>query len=151
MAPHDHPPHDHAPHDHSPHAPPGAGHNGPDEAHHLRSHLSAEDEAAALQALSAQFIEGFAAASDKAAFLRIAGVPLEIESEGGGPTLKLVDVSVTSQWQVGAASPAFGSAELSYLPFPGEMIRERTNCALTYVSLTERRDVDLRAFLTAAR
>ncbi|MEL6977471.1 MAG: hypothetical protein AAGM38_02185 [Pseudomonadota bacterium] len=139
------------PHDHPSHPHP-AGHNGPsDPAHHLHSHMTPEDEAAELQALSAQFIEGFAAASDKAAFLRIAGVPLEIESETGGAKLKLVDVSVTSQWQVGAASPAFGSAELAYLPYPGEMIRERTNCALTYVSLTERRDMDLRAFLSAGR
>lgn len=133
----------------APQRPSGLGHNGAGEAaRHLHSHMAPDDEAAELQALSAQFMEGFAAASDKAAFLRIAGVPLEIESETGAAPLKLVDVSVTSQWQVGAASPAFGSAELSYLPFPGDMIRERSNCAFTYVSMTERRDVDLRVFLT---
>jgi len=58
---------------------------------------------------------------------------------------------VETAWQVGAASPAFGSAELSYLPFPGTMIRERTNCALVYVSKQERRDLDLREFMQQRR
>ena len=132
-------PHDHDPHDHN--MPPT----------HLHSHMAEDDAAEEVQALSAQFIEGFKAASDKAAFLRLAGVPLEIESETGGEKLKLVDVSVKTEWAVGAASPAFGGGELSYLPYPGDMIRERTNCALTYVSLTERRDVDLRAFVAKSQ
>ncbi|MCI4666182.1 MAG: hypothetical protein MRY74_15830 [Neomegalonema sp.] len=127
-------PHDH-PHDHN-HPPT-----------HLHSHVGDENVAAEVQALSAQFIEGFKAASDKAAFLRLAGVPLEIESEEGGGALKLIDVSVRTEWAVGAASPAFGGGGLSYMPYPGDLIKERTNCALTYVSLTERRDVDLRKFI----
>lgn len=129
------------------HADPG--HNAP--ARHLESHAPQRDEASDLQALSAQFIEGFRTASDKAAFLRLAGVPLEIESESGGPPLKLIDVSVSSQWSVAAASPAFGGGALSHLPYPGDMIKERINCAFTYVSLKERRDLDLRAFLAAAK
>ena len=128
-------PHDHHPHDHN-HPPT-----------HLHSHMVEDDAAEEVRALSAQFIEGFRAATDKAAFLRLAGVPLEIESETGGETLKLVDVSVKTEWAVGAASPAFGGGGLSYLPYPGDMIKERTNCALTYVSLTERRDLDLREFV----
>lgn len=146
--------HDHS-HDHA--RPPGAdrrgglGHNGPEGApYHLHSHLSSEDEAAELQALTAQFIEGFTQATDKAAFLRLAGVPLAIQSDGDAAALKLVDVSITHQWQVGAASPAFGSAELSYLPYPGDLIKERVNCTFVYVSLRERKDVDLRAFLKSS-
>ena len=124
--------------------PHGPGHNhGPGE--HLHSHLPHADEAADLQILTAQFIDGFREARDKAAYLRIAGVPLEIA--GDGPALKLVDVRLTTQWQVGTASPSFGSAELSYLPFPGPMIAERTDMALVYVSLREKRLVDLRDFL----
>lgn len=151
QSPHDHShDHDHAHHHHHHHHAPG--HNSRAGAPmHLHSHMSAEDEAAELQALSSQFIEGFASATDKAAFLRLAGVPLEIESETGGAVLKLVDVSVKTEWRVGAASPAFGSQELSYLPYPGDLIRERVNCAFTYVSLRERRDVDLREFLLKAR
>lgn len=129
------------PHDH----PHGAGHNHA-HADHLHSHMAPDAASAEIAALASQFIEGFTAATDKAAFLRLAGVPLEIPSESGGAALKLVDVRIASEWRVGAASPAFGGG-LSYLPYPGDMIHERVNCAFVYVSLTERTDVDLRQFL----
>lgn len=136
--PHDHP----HPHTH------GAGHNHtrPD---HLHSHMDAASAAADLQVLATQFIDGFVTARDKAAYLKIAGVPLEIGG-GDGPSLKLVDVSLTSEWQVGTASPSFGSSELSYLPFPGEMVTERVNMGFVYVSLKAKRVVDLRDFLAAS-
>jgi MFS family permease len=76
----------------------------------------------------------------------IAGVPLEIDGSDGLP-LKLVDVRLTTEWQVGTASPSFGSRELSYLPFPGEMIAERTNMGFVYVSMDEKKEVDLRDFM----
>jgi hypothetical protein len=104
-------------------------------------------QADAIRALAAQFVEGFKAAADKTAFLRLAGVPLEIPDGRGGPALKLVDVRLATEWQVGTASPSFGSRELSYLPFPGSMVAERTNMEFVYVSLDEKRAVDLRAFL----
>jgi len=123
------------------------GHVGHNHDHdHLHSHIPPEDAAADLQVLTAEFIEGFRTARDKAAYLRIAGVPMEIPCRKG-PPLKLVDVRLTTEWQVGTASPAFGTRELSWLPFPGEMISERTNMAFLYVSLDERREVDLRAVL----
>jgi hypothetical protein len=106
------------------------------------------DAAAELQVLSAQFIDGFREAKDKSAYLRIAGVPFEIEDAAGGPSLKLVDVELRTEWQVGTASPSFGSRELSYLPFPGEMVTERTNMGFVYVSLNSRRVWDLRDFLS---
>ena len=157
--PHDHPhgqghvhPHDHD-HPHGPgiqngrdHAHPH-GHNHPDE--HLHSHMHAPDAAAELQVLTAQFIDGFLQAKDKTSYLRLAGVPLEKPGTGGGPSLKLVDVRLTTEWQVGTASPSFGSRELSYLPFPGEMVAERTNMALVYVSLVEKDETDIRRFLAA--
>ncbi|MEO0401133.1 MAG: hypothetical protein AAF214_02035 [Pseudomonadota bacterium] len=121
------------------------GHNH--AADHLHSHLKPEDEAADLQVLCAQFIEGFREAKDKAAYLNIAHVPLEIPCSSGGPGLKLVDVALTTEWQVGTASPSFGSRELSYLAFPGDMIIERTNMAFVYVSSQRREDRDLRGFL----
>jgi hypothetical protein len=113
---------------------------------HLHSHMSETDAAADLQVMTAQFIDGFTAARDKAAYLRIAGVPLEIDGPGGLP-LKLVDVTLTTEWQVGTASPSFGTRELSYLPFPGEMIAERTNMGFVYVSMDEKKVVDLRDFM----
>ncbi len=129
--------HDHAhPHDHNHH------HHDP---HH--SHMHGPDAAAELQILTAQFIDGFVQARDKMSYLRLAGVPLEKPGQGGGPSLKLVDVKLTTQWQVGTASPSFGSRELSYLPYPGEMVTERTNMDLIYVSLDEKQATDIRQFL----
>lgn len=124
------------------------GHVGHNHSHdHLHSHMEPADEAAELQLLADQFIDGFVSAKDKMSFLRLAGVPLEKTPAGGGPSLKLVDVQLTTEWQVGTASPAFGSRELSYLPYPGSMVVERTNMALIYVSLETKETVDLRAFL----
>ena len=100
------------------------------------------DRAAELQVLSEQFIDGFVQAADKMAYLRLAGVPLEKPGTDGGPSLKLVDVKLTTEWQVGSAAPSFGSRELSYLPYPGEMIDGRTNMELVYVSLTEKHQQD---------
>ncbi len=137
-------PHDHAsghtdlhhPHDHN-HA----------EADHLHSHLRHDDKAADIQVLTDQFIDGFVTAKDKMAYLRIAGVPLEIGGEAGGPSMKRVDVRLSTEWQVGTASPSFGSRELSYLPYPGEMVTERTNLGFVYASLKATTVVDLRAFI----
>ncbi|WP_095590125.1 hypothetical protein [Actibacterium ureilyticum] len=142
--PHDHPHHHHHHHDHD-HAH-GHGHN---HAHgdHLHSHMHDHDDAADLQVLATQFIDGFVQAADKAAYLRLAGVPFERPGVGGPNALKLVDVELKTEWQVGTASPSFGARELSYLPFPGQMIRERTNMALIYVSMDEKNSLDIREFL----
>ena len=131
-------PHDGRPHDHN-----------HDHAGHLRSCLPGVDRAEALQALAEQFIEGFQAAPDKTAYLRLAGVPFERPCRAGPTAQKLVDVALRTAWQVGAASPAFGARALSYQPFPGAMVRERANMAFVYVSLDVREEVDLRDFLAA--
>lgn len=120
------------------------GHNHAQD--HLHSHLKPEDAAAELQVLAEQFIDGFAAAKDKMSYLRLAGVPLERPGPDG-MSMKLVDVQLTTEWQVGTASPSFGSRELSYLPYPGEMVTERTNLGFVYVSLASKDVMDLRSFL----
>jgi hypothetical protein len=85
---------------------------------HLHSHLHPpEDEAAELQVLATQFIDGFVQAADKTAYLRWPACPSNAPARAA-PALKLVDVKLTTEWQVGTASPSFGSRELSYLPFP---------------------------------
>ncbi len=106
------------------------------------------DTAADMQVLAAQFIDGFTKAADKTSYLKLAGVPFERAGQGGATALKLVDVELTTDWQVGTASPSFGSRELSYLPFPGEMVRERTNLKFVYVSMAEKSTLDLRDFLS---
>ena len=139
--PHDHPHHHHHhPHDHN--------HAEPD---HLHSHMHDADEAADLQVLAVQFVDGFLKAADKTSYLKLAGVPFERPGKGGRTALKLVDVELTTDWQVGTASPSFGSRELSYLPFPGEMVRERTNMSLIYVSMDEKVTHDLRDFLSSRK
>lgn len=125
---------------------PEHGHN---HAHldHLHSHLLPEDAAADLRILTTQFIDGFVQAADKTSYLRLAGVPFERPGKGGDKALKLVDVELRTDWQVGTASPSFGTRELSYLPYPGEMVAERTNMSLIYVSIDERSALDIREFL----
>lgn len=127
------------PHDH-PH------HHNHAQGQHLHSHLDDTDQAAEMQILATQFIDGFREARDKTSYLRLAGVPLELD-DGDGPSLKLVDVQLTTEWQVGTASPSFGSRELSYLPFPGTMVTERTNMHFVYVSIERKSLMDLRIFL----
>ena len=126
-----------------------SGHVGHNHGHdHLHSHLPPEDEVAELQVLATQFIDGFVQAADKTAYLRLAGVPFERPGAGGTTALKLVDVALSTEWQVGTASPSFGSRELSYLPFPGDMVKERTNMSLIYVSMDEKSVLDIRQFLS---
>jgi len=143
--PHDHDHHHHHHDHHHGHEPHPHNHN---HAHdHLHSHLTPEDEAADLQVLATQFIDGFVQAADKTTYLRLAGVPLERPGQGGARALKLVDVELKTEWQVGTASPSFGTRELSYLPFPGPMVTERTNMSLIYVSMDEKSSLDIRDFL----
>ena len=129
------------------------GHIGHNHSHgdHLHSHMHPEDEAADLQVLATQFIDGFLQARDKTSYLKLAGVPFERPAAGGETALKLVDVELKTDWQVGTASPSFGSRELSYLPFPGDMVRERTNMSLIYVSMDEKSVLDIRDFLHARK
>lgn len=109
---------------------------------HLHSHFHADSRADELQVLSTQFVDGFRVAEDKTSYLRLAGIPF---SKVGSDGLKmhLVDASIVSNWQIGTASPAFASKELSYMPYPGEMVSTRETMTFTYVSMTERNDVDL--------
>ena len=135
--------HDHA-HGHD-HRHDGAGHNHP-IGEELHSHLHGEGKREDIQALAEAFIDGFRQADDKTSYLRLAGVPDSINGPDG-LARRLVDVSITDGFQVATASPGFGSRELVYLPYPGALVRPRTNLTLTYVSLTGRTDVDLLTFL----
>lgn len=112
--------------------------HGPDSHHHQDG-----DKSNDTAALDGAFIDGFRAASDKRAFLALAGVPLEIEPEDGGPGLKLLEVRIQDSFQVGSASPGFGSRDLVYQPLPGAMIRQTTTLDFVYVSTAERRELTL--------
>ncbi|POF30001.1 hypothetical protein [Roseibium marinum] len=139
-----HHPHDHThPHQHQQ----GHNHAGPD---HLHSHVhgtSNADAAEELQALAASFIDGFRSADDKTSYLRLAGIPFH-RPGSDGLVQHLVDASIASNWQVGTASPAFASRELVYMPYPGSMVQARESMTFSFVSLTERADIDLVDILT---
>ena len=125
------------------------GHNHPPEQEHLHSHPHGEPPAAAGAQrdedglLADALMDGFDAAEDKASFLRMARIPLEIPGKDGR-TLRLVDVELRYGYQVATASPGFNGQDLVYLPFPASMIRERATMVFVYVSLHDRRDIELR-------
>jgi hypothetical protein len=79
------------------------------------------------------FIAGFREAPDKAGFLALARIPLELPG-GEGPGLKLVEVVLEDSFEVGRASPGFASRELVYHPLPGKLVTSRTRLAFRYVS-----------------
>lgn len=137
---HHHHHHDHShPHDHN---------HGPSE--HLHSHVhgtSPSERIDELQSLASSFIDGFRDAADKTSYLRLAGVPFQRPGTDG-LTQHLVDAQIVSNWQIGTASPAFASPELVYMPFPGSMVAHRETMTFTYVSMSERTDLDLTAILT---
>ena len=93
--------------------------------------------------LSSEFIEGFNQSNDKASYLKLSGVPSEIKSENNGPHLKLINARIETVWQLGTASPSFGSCELSYLPYSGSLITSTTNLIFTYVSMREKIEKNL--------
>ena len=143
---HDHGIHHHGHHHHDHHHGPGHNHAHGD---HLHSHVHADaarEREEEMRALAAAFLDGFRKADDKTSFLRIAGVAFK-RAGSDGLTMHLVETRIESKWQLGTASPAFGSRELVYLPYPGEMIGERETMTLTYVSLTERTDIDIAEIL----
>lgn len=145
---HTHNHHGHA-HDHNNHHH-GPGHNhSHDHADHLHSHVHGDtnkNRTEELKVLATSFVENFRTAEDKTSYLRLAGIPFQRKGDDG-LTMSLVDTAINANWQIGTASPAFASRELVYMPFPGNMISHRESMTFTYVSLTQREDVDLLTLL----
>ena len=148
MGKHHHHSHDHG-HDHGHHHGHDHSHDHPHthnhEHDHLHSHVhgdSGSEQRAELQTLATQFVQGFREAKDKTSYLRLAQIDFQRQGSDG-LTMHLVDANINSNWHIGTASPAFGSRELVYMPYPGEMVMERETMTFTYVSLTQREDVDL--------
>lgn len=140
--------HHHHAHEHTP----GLGHNLEHEgAYHLHSHMPSADVQDDVRTLASTFIDGFMQAKDKTSYLRLSGVPFERTDPHGGPSLKLVDVRLANNWQVGTASPGFATEELVYMPFPGELVSERTDLTFVYVSMRTRTELDLKDWLLEKR
>jgi hypothetical protein len=112
---------------------------------HLHSHIHGDSEherAQEIKVLTTAFVDGFRRSEDKTSYLRLANIPFSRKGSDG-LKMHLIDVQIISNWQIGTASPAFASRELSYMPYPGKMVTERETMQFTYVSLTERADIDL--------
>ena len=101
---------------------------------HTHPHSHAGENAEELKAVEAAFIAGFREAPDKQAFLRLSGIPLSLERPGA-TALKLIEVKLTDNYQVGSASPGFATRELSYQPLPAALVGHRTNLIFVYVSV----------------
>jgi hypothetical protein len=92
------------------------------------------------------FIAGFREAPDKAGFLALARIPLELPG-GEGPGLKLLEVVLEDSVEVGRASPGFASRELVYHPLPGKLVTSRTRLAFRYVSSERLEELSLAELL----
>jgi hypothetical protein len=92
------------------------------------------------------FSEGFRLVSDKLGFLRLARIPLEL-GVPGEPSLKLLQVVLKETFEVGRASPGFGSCELVYQPLPGTLVTSETRLSFRYVSAVTVREFTLAELL----
>lgn len=147
--------HKHDGHDDHHHDDPDLAHHGHgpnhnhDDAEHLHSHVHGHSDKARreeMQILTSAFLDGFRVAEDKNSYLRLAKIPFQREGKDG-LAMHLVDAAIVSNWQIGTASPAFATKELVYMALPASMMSARETMTLTYVSLTERDDVDISILL----
>jgi hypothetical protein len=94
------------------------------------------------RALESAFIDGFRQARDKPGFLRLAQIPLELDRPNQ-PGLKLMQVAIEEAFEVGRASPGFGSRELVYQPLPASLVTAHAQLRFRYVSADELRELTL--------
>lgn len=80
--------------------------------------------------LEQAFTDGYRHATDKLGFVRLMGIPMELNVEGQPPS-KMIEVKMAQVFTVGQAGPGFGSSELVYHPLPGKMVTD--TCALEFV------------------
>lgn len=93
---------------------------------------SSAGETPDIDPLEAAFIRGFREAADIQAFLRLAGVPFEIDVDGTGA--KLVRLCIEAETEVGSTAPGFASRELVYHPLPHALCRTVERVTLVYLS-----------------
>ncbi len=98
--------------------------------------MTAED----LAALEQAFVQGFRAAPDRQAFLRLAGIPF-VRSLADGTTACLVAVRMLSETTVGTVAPGFAGGDLVHHPLPDSMMGAMESVIFRYRSRNG--DVDL--------
>ena len=84
--------------------------------------------------LEEMFAEGYRSARDKLVYLRLAHIPFEMQDgDGGDPSLYLQGVRIEDLFEVGSASPAFGSAEMVHHMYPHGLVRSHVSLRFLYV------------------
>ena len=96
---------------------------------HSHIHGQGEQEEGA-RLLEQAFIAGFRTAADPASFLRLAGVPRELERNDD--VLRLLEVRIVERTVVGAVTPGFGTRQLVYHPFPSALTTGDASVAFVY-------------------
>jgi len=81
--------------------------------------------------VEAAFVEGFARASDPTSFLRLAGVPFEVDDPQGG-RLMLLRVESGASTDIGLVTPGLGGERHRYAPLPAKLVSTRPSLALVY-------------------
>jgi hypothetical protein len=77
------------------------------------------------------FIEAFPRAPDPTSFLRLAGVPLIGEADGGRRCC-LLRVEISQKTDIGSLSPYLGGSGHRYDPLPAKMVSKRQVMTLVY-------------------
>lgn len=85
-----------------------------------------------IKLLEQVFVDGYRRSTDKLGFLRLSGIPLELDGEEQA-ACKLIEVKISDTFTVGTAAPGFGSDELVYHPLPSEMVNNETALKFIFV------------------
>jgi hypothetical protein len=93
------------------------------------------------------FVDGFRAASDKQAFLALAGIPPTLERDG--ERLHLVEVRIEDRFTVGQVSRGFASSDLVHQPLPAAMVEAVAAIDFTFVGPRRRLTLPLPALRAA--
>ena len=80
------------------------------------------------------FVDGYRAAQDKLAFLRLSNIPFDLVVEPGSDVkMHLKCVRIEEAFEVGSVTPAFGSKRLVHHMNPHELVKHRESLRFVYV------------------
>ncbi len=82
------------------------------------------------------FAEGYRAAQDKLAYLRLAHIPFEmpVDPDSDSDTrMHLIGVQIDEVFEVGSVTPAFGTNRLMHQMYPDQLVKCRTSLRFRYV------------------
>ena len=100
-----------------------------------QSHRATKRPGSEIKILEQAFIDGFQAADDPQAFLRLSRIPMHLHglADEKRDTSYLVDVRIETACEVGTASRGFATTDLMYHPLPREMTKRRQCVVFVYI------------------